>query len=282
MAADLSPLTSDQGTVRSADGTALHWQAWVPAGAGLTLAVIHGLGDHGSRYARLAAAMAEHGIATYAVDLRGHGQSEGRRGHVERWDRWVEDAAALIDLAGSQGPGEVVPLGHSFGGAVLLSAVTGGAVKPTRFALSSPALRLKLTAPAWKVAAGRLLSNLVPTLAMGNEVDPAAISREPEVVAAYRADPLVHDRITTRTYTEWLSAVERIFAAAGQVTAPFFAAHGLGDKVIDPQGTADLCRLAAGAHPVLKLYPDRYHEPFNDAGSSEVFADLATWLRAPS
>ena len=192
MVADLEQTTQP---LTSSDGVQLHWRAWRVPSARLAVAVAHGLGDHSGRYERLAVALGRSGIACYAVDLRGHGESPGRRGHVAGWQQWVDDFAALYELAGEEEQ-EVVPLGHSFGGVVVASAVVRGAIAPRRFVLSNPAFRLAMQAPGWMLRAGRVASSVLPVTSFSNQIDPALISRDASQVAAYRHDPLVHDRIT--------------------------------------------------------------------------------------
>jgi len=100
--------------VASADGTKIAYRAWPKPDAEITFAVVHGLGEHAGRYAGFAAGMAKHGIGTYAMDLRGHGKSEGQRGHVDSWSQWTDDVAAFVRHVEAVAGGEVVPLGHSF------------------------------------------------------------------------------------------------------------------------------------------------------------------------
>ena len=126
MAADRA--TAGSGFLASADGTRLAYQSWPIEGAQLTFAVVHGLGEHSGRYERFARGMARFQMGTYALDLRGHGRSEGQRGHVDSWSQWVDDTAAFVRHVQELVPGEVVPLGHSFGGAILLSTVLAGKV----------------------------------------------------------------------------------------------------------------------------------------------------------
>jgi alpha-beta hydrolase superfamily lysophospholipase len=263
----------------SADGTRLAYRGWPVPGAAITFAVMHGLGEHSGRYERFARGMAKFQMGTYAVDLRGHGQSQGQRGHVESWSQWVDDAAAFVRHVQELVPGEVVPLGHSFGGAILLSTVLAGKVPHSaRFVLSSPALRLKVAVPAWKMSLGRVASRLTPRLSMSNEVDPGTVSRIPEVVEAYRTDPLVHSKISSRTYTELLRAQQEIFARAGEIKIPFLILAGTDDKLIDPQGSVALHDKAPHMSE-LRLLEGRYHEPFNDRDNQEVFLMIAEWLR---
>lgn len=266
------------GSIKSADGTKLAYRAWPKAGADITFAVVHGLGEHSGRYARFAEGMAKHGMSTFALDLRGHGESEGQRGHVDSWSQWIDDVSAFVSHVEHLVRAEVVPLGHSFGGAALLSTVLAGKA-PTikRFAVSSPALKLRLQAPAWKTAVAPFASKIVPRLAMDNEVDPGTVSRIPEVVAAYRDDPLVHSRITSRMYTEWQKATEDILGRAGQIKIPFLILAGTADPLIDPEGSRRLHELVPSLSE-LHLLEGRYHEPFNDLGSDEVFQVVADWV----
>ncbi|MHB8612177.1 MAG: alpha/beta hydrolase [Candidatus Dormibacteraceae bacterium] len=267
------------GSLRSADGTKLAYRTWPRSDSDITFAVVHGLGEHAGRYARFAEGMARHGMSTWAVDLRGHGQSEGRRGHVDSWSQWTDDVAAFVAHVAATAAGEVIPLGHSFGGAALLSTVLAGKLlRGHRFVLSSPALKLRLQAPAWKVAVAPLASKLVPRLAMDNEVDPSSVSKIPEVVEAYRTDPLVHNRISSRMYTEWQNATADILARAAQIRIPFLILAGTADPLIDPQGSR-LLHEKAPAVSELHLLEGRYHEPFNDVGSDEVFQLVAEWAR---
>ena len=266
------------GSIKSADGTKLAYRAWPKAGANITFAVVHGLGEHAGRYARFAAAMANHGMSTFALDLRGHGESDGQRGHVDSWSQWTDDVSAFVKHVEGIAGTEVAPLGHSVGGAALLSTVLAGKLPNSkRFAVSSPALKLRLQAPAWKTALAPFASKIVPRLAMDNEVDPATVSRIPEVVAAYRNDPLVHSRISSRMYTEWQSATVDILGRADQIKIPFLILAGTADPLIDPDGSRRLHERAPSLSE-LHLLEGRYHELFNDLGSDEVFQLIADWV----
>ena len=269
-----------EGTIESADGTKLSYRAWPRSGAEVSFAVVHGLGDHARRYERFALGMARHGYATFAVDLRGHGKSAGRRGHVDRWSQWTDDAAAFVAHVESIAGGEVVPVGHSFGGAVMLSTVLDKKLtNARRFIVSSPALRLNAHVPGWKVALAKLSSMIVPKLTLDNEVDAKTLSRIPEVVDAYRTDPLVHNKISSRLYAEWVAACGRIFEHAAEIKIPFLILAGTDDRLIDPEGSRELHRLTPSVSR-LRLLEGRYHEPFNDLDNEEVFAVIADWLSA--
>ncbi len=276
---DLAAAT--EGRLSSPDGTCIAFRAWPqPKGAAITFAVVHGMGEHSGRYERFARGMAAFGMATYAVDLRGHGLSDGRRGHIDSWRQWIDDAATFIAHVESQTEAEVVPLGHSFGGCVMLSAVRAGRLpRAKRLVLSSPALRLKAQVPAWKSALGAVVDRVAPRLALDNEVDAGTVSRIPEVVADYRSDPLVHRKISGRLFAEWQRAAADNLAHADQISIPFLILAGTADRLIDVTGSEQL-HANAPRMSELRLLEGRYHEPFNDLDSDEVFAMIAEWVRS--
>ena len=266
------------GTVASRDGTRIAFRAWPQPGAKITFAVAHGLGEHAGRYKDFAAGMARRGKGTFAVDLRGHGQSQGQRGHVDAWSQWSDDIVAFVSEVERQVDGEVVPLGHSFGGAAMLSTFIAAKLpKSKRFIVSSPALKVKVVVPQWKVNLGQMASRVMPRLALSNEVDAGTLSRIPEVVDAYKADPLVHSKISSRLFTEWQRAAQDVLSHASEIKQPFLILAGTDDRLIDPAGSEDLHKRAPNTSE-LHLLTGRYHEPFNDVGSDEVFDIIDRWL----
>jgi alpha-beta hydrolase superfamily lysophospholipase len=267
------------GTVVSADGTKLAYRAWPKPGADFTFAVVHGFGEHSGRYERFATGMAAHGISTYAVDLRGHGNSPGQRGYVEAWSQWTDDASAFVQQIEAISGTEVVPLGHSFGGATVLSTVLEGKLTTSkRFIVSSPALKVKVAVPGWKIALGNAMSKVMPRFALDAPAHGSLLSRIPEVAEAYDDDPLVHGKMSSRLYTEWQQATTDILARAGKIKIPFLILAGSDDNLIDPAGSRAL-HAQAPSMSELRVFEGRLHEPFNDEGSEEVFQVIADWLR---
>lgn len=267
-----------KGSITSSDGTKLAFRAWPQDKARLTFAVVHGHGEHSGRYARFAQGMAAYQMATYAVDLRGHGESLGQRGHLHSWSQWVDDAVALVEHVEREVEGEVVPLGHSMGGVVMLSAMRAHRLpNARRFVVSSPALKVKVAVPAWKTSLAGVTSRILPRLSQGTGLDPKVVSRDQDVVDAYRGDPLVHSKMSSRLYAEWQRAASEDIDYASDITLPFLIIAGTADALIDPAGSEELHRRSASMS-TLTLFEGRFHEPFNDLGSGEVFATIAEWL----
>ena len=271
----------------AADGLLLTRQEWRPEGApAAVLAVVHGYGEHGGRYRGLAENMAARGYAVHVYDLRGHGRSGGRRGHLGRFTDYLDDTAAYLEAVREEQPGlPLFLLGHSLGGLIATAYVED---RPTDalagLILSSPFLRLGMPVSPLRLSAARLLSVVAPAMNVGNTIDPTALSHERDVVKAYDTDPLNHHVATARWAAEVLAAQGAALSAAGAIRLPFLLLYGDADAVADPEASRELFTGAGSADKTMHCYEGYYHEIFNEIGRETVFADLAAWLaaRAPA
>ena len=264
--------------VRSVDAgdVTLLYRVWEAASPRAHLRIVHGLGEHAGRYTRLAELLLARGISTYAADLRGHGVSGGRRGHVDRFAQYLSDFRHVREATPDDTPAFV--LGHSLGGLIALRLIQTDSATGLRGAiLSAPAVDLPEPQPWWREPATRVLSPLMPTISAPNGIDPADLSRDPVEVEAYRTDPLVHDRITIRLYREMRRAMQEARKQAAAVTVPLLLLTPGTDRVTDVGAARLLADQFAGPTEV-RDYPQAYHEPFHDPESARVMEDLAGWL----
>ena len=264
----------------AADGLRLTRQAWRPKeGTTAVLALVHGYGEHGGRYRELAVELAGHGLAVHVYDLRGHGLSGGRRGHITRFTDYLNDTAVYLDAVRSDDPGlPLFLLGHSMGGLIAAGFVEQ---RPAGFAglvLSAPFLRLALEVPPLRIHAARIISVVAPTFDIGNTLDAAGLSHDEAVVAAYRIDPLNHFKATARWASEVLAAQTAALAAAPDITLPLLVMYGSADSVADPAAVHELFAAASAADKTEHAYAAYYHEIFNETGREKPIADLLTWL----
>ncbi|MEK6425474.1 MAG: lysophospholipase [Burkholderia gladioli] len=275
--------------MRTADDVELAAWRW-PAGDAprATVALIHGLAEHARRYDALAARLNAAGIALVAVDLRGHGRSPGPRAWVERFDRYLDDADALVDFAthGARRDAPLFLMGHSMGGAIAaLYAIERANARDRRFAgliLSSPALAPGRDVPRWMLAASRFISRVWPRFP-ALKIDAALLSRDPAVVAANRADPLVHHgAVPARTGAEILAAMARIASGRAALTLPTLVFHGTADKLTEPEGSREFGAQAGPVDKTLTLYAGNYHETMNDLERERVIGALIDWIAARS
>ncbi len=238
--------------------------------------LIHGLAEHIGRYDHVVRALTESQWAVTAIELRGHGESEGKRGHVDRWEQYLDDvraAAATID-------GPVVLLGHSMGGLVALDVAIDGLPNGVQaIVLSDPNVAVAVEAPAVKVMGAKLLSRILPGLSLSNELDAAMICRHQPVVDRYLEDPLVYSTITPRWFTEMLKSQERVVAHATSYDTPLLMLLGEGDAICDWKASAALARNWGGEAKTI-TYPDLYHEIFNELEGEGVIKDMLAWMES--
>ncbi len=265
-----------------AAGIRLHYRCWDVAAPRAVIVVSHGLGEHSGRYEALAHDFARAGMSTYALDHRGHGRSDGRRGHVRRFVRYVHDLEKFRRrVVGAVGP--EVPLifvGHSLGGLILiryLQEYPGLATPGVVF--SAPYLGPAMKIPRWKEQVGRMLYYAVPALPMSTGLPPEHLSHDPLVVEAYKRDPLVHDKITPRTYGEIQREAQVAFRRADGLRFPIFILIPSEDKIARPDLMQHFA-AAVGHHDRVQAetYPGHYHEVFNETNRSSVVADVLGWI----
>jgi alpha-beta hydrolase superfamily lysophospholipase len=262
-------------------GLRLYRQSWLPGGPPRAVVVIaHGAGEHSGRYAHVARRLADDGYAVYALDLRGHGRSDGPRAVIDRIDNAVEDLDRLIVLAGSEQRGlPLFLLGHSVGATIAVRYAIAHQDRLTGLILSGPLAALEAASPITRLVA-RLLSALVPDLPLF-AVDPTLVSRDPDVVKAYETDPLVHHgRLPARTIAELTRAVDSFPQEVGAITVPTLIMYGSGDHLVPPAGSMMLNDRIGAADMTLNTYDGLYHEIFNEPEQDAVMDDMCSWLRA--
>lgn len=261
----------------SADGTQLRLGRWGTPGRNLLL--VHGLAEHIGRYVRVGQALAAAGWQVTAVELRGHGESEGRRGHVRAWMQYVEDVQAAAAVAGADLEPTVV-LAHSMGGLVVLDALREPIHPPLRaVALSNPLVRPAGEVPGWMQAFARVASRLLPTAAIPNGLSTKDLTRSADVVRAYEQDPLVYSHVTPRWFREMSKARERVQAHAPQYRIPLRMMVGTADRICDHTAALDLAGRWGGPS-TSAVYDGFYHELFNEPERDQVLAELIAWLDA--
>ena len=276
-----------QGRVRTSDALDLVWQSWKPPTPGGVIVIVHGLAEHGGRYRETAEFLADNGWAVYACDLRAHGLSpnppKAGRVHVDRFTDYFRDVEAMTGLARGEYPElPLFILGHSMGGLISIRYVLERPEGLAGAIISSPALG---THPAFKPPAFlrilvRVLSFLAPRVRVDSELDTDAISRDPDVVKAYREDPLISEKISARWYSEILRSMKKAHQAAGSLRVPMLLMQSGEDRLVDPAAPG---RWAEAAPPALVervTWDGLYHEMLNEPEKDRVRARILEWLDA--
>jgi acylglycerol lipase len=268
-----------EGRREIAPGRSAYWQAWLPQDPPrASVIIVHGLHEHSARYAHVGTRLAAAGFAAYAADHRGHGRSDGRRANIERMTLIVEDLSAFVHFALERHPGlPVFMVGHSLGGLIALSYATEARGVLDGLVVSGPAVQAMAGSALQRRLAGPL-SALVPNLGVV-VVDAEKISRDPEVVQAYRADPLVyHGKVKARTGAEMLATMQSLPSRLPKLSLPLLLLHGTEDQICALAGSVMVHDAVSSPDKTLHRYQGLYHEVFNEPEREAILTDLVSWL----
>lgn len=263
-------------------GVRIVYDVWMPDTAPRGVLVLaHGLGEYARRYDHVARRFGEAGLATYALDHRGHGRSGGKRVLVRDIHEYTSDFDTLVGIATREHPGlKCVVLGHSMGGGIVFAY---GVERPDNYdlmVLSGPAVAAQDQVSPLLALAARVLGAVVPGLP-AQELDVDAVSRDPAVVAAYKDDPLVyHGKVPAGIGRALLQVGETMPQRAPALTAPLLVVHGSQDRLIPVAGSHRLVECVGSTDVELKVYPGLYHEVFNEPEREQVLDDVVSWITA--
>jgi len=272
-------------TERSFDGfggVRIVYDVWTPEVAPRAVLVLsHGLGEYARRYDHVAQCFGEAGLVTYALDHRGHGRSGGKRVLVRDIREYTADFDTLVGIATREHHGlKCIVLGHSMGGGIVFAY---GVERPDNYdlmVLSGPAVAAQDQVSPLLALTAKVLGAVVPGLP-AQELDVDAISRDPAVVAAYKDDPLVyHGKVPAGIGRALLQVGETMPRRAPALTAPLLVVHGSEDRLIPVAGSQRLVECVGSTDVELKVYPDLYHEVFNEPEREQVLGDVVSWISA--
>ena len=274
-----------EDTFEGDGGRQIYWQAWLPdddAKVKAKLVVLHGGGEHGGRYRRLAERLVPGGWAVYAMDHQGHGRSEGKRGWLVSLKSTLADIDAFVDIVTAEEPaGKPLMFGHSVGGCLGTAYAMEKQEKVEVLALSQP-----LASRAAASLSTRIFGPIVARVAPGLKVlgvDSSGISRDPTEVEVYDSDPLnYHDKFPARTLTELAKAIDSFADGSRRLTLPLLVMLGTADRIAPNAGGHLIYEGASSTDKTLKVYEGFFHELVNEpeADRNRVSDDLLEWLNA--
>lgn len=270
-----------QAFIAANDGLRLYWQAWEPDNpARSVVCLLHGIGEHAGRYAHIADALVTANIALHAIDLRGHGQSEGPRGHTPSLEQWLDDADHLLERAGVDKPRFLY--GHSLGGSLAIIHALHRLPTLSGVIASGPAFKRGFEVPTIKIFLGKLMANLWPTFSQHSGLYPNDISRDPAVVKAYKEDPLVHDWASARLFIVATTLGEDALARAADFKTPLLLLQAQADHLVDANASEQFYANAGSTDKTLRLYDGFYHEVHNEPQKDMVIEEIVQWVSARS
>jgi acylglycerol lipase len=271
----------NQGSFEGVGGLKIFTRSWHPTGEQprAVVVIVHGFNSHSGHYLWVGEQLAANGLAAHALDLRGRGESEGDRYHVDKIEDYIADVDTLLEMAKAEHPGlPVFLLGHSAGG--VISCVYTLEHQAKLAGLICESFAHQLPAPGIALTVLKGLSHIVPN-AHVLKLDNNGFSRDPKVVEALNNDPFVADEVQpTETIAAMLRGDERLKREFSRITLPVLILHGTQDKVTLPSGSQEFYDLAGSTDKTLKLYEDHYHDLLNDIDKEIVMADIQQWIDA--
>lgn len=262
------------------DGLKLYAKEWKPeSDAKAVVVLVHGIGEHIGRYEHVAQRYVDANYIFRGFDLRGHGKSDGPRGHALSYDQLVNDIDQFIQMAHTAYPDLPVFLyGHSLGGALVLYFAETCQSNLKGIIATSPGLAPTEPMPAITVAAGKLLTRIAPAFKIQNGLDLSGLARDPEVAEMYRKDPLVHPFISASLGTALLNNGQYIVDHAPSFDLPLLLLQGSADRLVNVPKTAEFASNVPQNLLTYKVFPGFYHELHNEPQKDQVFEEMFKWL----
>ena len=258
----------------------LHLQKWLPdEQPKAIILLVHGYAEHAGRYHYFAGHCVAKGYAVFAIDHWGHGQSDGTPGYVPDFSVFHDGVDQLLVCAKEEFPNlPVMLVGHSMGGLISATYLLSNQSKFLACVLSGPAIKAAEEPSAFLKAVSGFLSRFFPKAGV-LELDPNGVSRDPQVVADYLADPLVYNgKMGARLAAEMLNNMTDIQQNAGKISLPILLLHGQKDSLADAEGSKYLDAHISSPDKTLIIYPELFHEIFNEPEKDAVLTDMTDWL----
>ena len=255
---------TDDGIIRG-----YHWPLENPI---RVVCIVHGIGEYGGRYDRVAESFRKKGIASISMDLRGHGESRNPKGHCAPRAEVLDDISELLLYAGKHYPGkDIVLYGHSMGGNLVLDYRSRGAYNsmPAKYLITAPWVRLAkpITGPLYAIA--KLMCKVAPSAGISSNVDEDLLGN-PASVKPYHDNPMVHNRISFQCAIDGFETGKALEAgtledngAAAQI--PTMLMHGTDDGICSIEGTRKVCNnlKRKGNRVQMIEWPGFLHEIHN-------------------
>jgi len=241
--------------------------------------IVHGLGEHSSRYQHLAHYFNTQQYSVYSFDQRGHGKSSGPRGDIPSYNIACNDVDSIIKSVREDYP--LIPIflyGHSLGGAIVLYYGLTRSSPINGIICTSPGLASGVPLPPLKMGLAKVLASIAPKTAINNGLDVENLSHDHKVIDDYKNDPLVHPMISARLGMELISKGPWMIENANQFKYPLLLLQGEMDHLVDPKMTLKFAKALGSAKVQFREFPGLFHEMHNELNNSEFLSTIIEWL----
>jgi alpha-beta hydrolase superfamily lysophospholipase len=268
------------GFFSNQENQSIYYQTWLPdESARAVLLIAHGLNEHCGRYQHLAEYFVKEGYAIFGFDYPGHGKSEGTRSYVKDFSEFTETLLIYIEKIKEWQPNlPIFIVGHSMGGLVGAHLLIDHPDQVAGAILSGSLILVPDNISPLTITIGKIISTILPKLGLA-AIDSSGLSRDPNIVQAYIADPLVFTgKVTTNLSIKMNQAMDRVVTDGGKINLPLLLLHGKADYIVDPVSTQFLYDLVSSENKKIIYYEGFYHEIYNEPEHEQVFEDVSSWL----
>jgi alpha-beta hydrolase superfamily lysophospholipase len=266
----------------SFDGMKLSGYLWEPKEKPKAIInLVHGFGEYSERYDHWANRFTEKGFIVHAIDNRGHGKSDGKRGHIREFNDFLNDVDVLIKESKKIDPD--LPqfiYGHSMGANIVTNYILKRENNFKGAVLSSPWYKLTFNPSALMLFFARIMNKVYPKFTQNSNLDVKGISHDPAVVDAYIKDPLIHGKISARMFYEIVIAGRKVIENTDKLNLPVLIQHGTGDNITSYKASKEFYEKAKeqGKDIIYKEWDGLYHELHNELEKDEIFNFVNSWL----
>ncbi|MFB9179527.1 alpha/beta hydrolase [Dactylosporangium sucinum] len=272
----------EESSLTGGGGVRIVYDVWTPGGDVSGAVVLsHGMGEHARRYDHVIARLGELGLVVYAPDHRGHGRSGGKRLLARRIGEFTADLDLLVAEVAGRHPGQAPFLiGHSMGAMIALAYALDHQSSLRGLVLSGTPVLPGNGIPKPAMAVAKILGRIAPGAPV-QSLPSAYISKDPEVVARYDADPLVHHgKIPAGLGGAMLTQMAVFQQRLPSLTLPVLVLHGAEDRLVDQESSRLIAARAGSTDLTLHVYEGLHHEVYNEPEQERVLDDLVGWLKA--
>ncbi len=265
---------------RTTDGLKIYATIWKPEQEVTgVICLVHGMGEHCSRYKHVAEFFTSKGYAIIANDHRGHGRSEGKRGHTPSFDRLLNEVGRLIEEADIRFPDQpIFVYGHSMGGNLVLNHLFRKKPNVKGVIVSGPWIRLAFEPNKVLIMLGKLSRKLAPSFSQSSNLNASHISRDAKEVEKYKNDPLNHDKISSEMGMCLLDSGEWLLRENKSTSTPLLVMHGSADQITSHDASKEFCKNLSG-DVSFKSWEGFYHEIHNEEEKLDVFNYTLDWMK---
>lgn len=269
----------ETGNFSARDGLRLFWRAYPAQEGKIPVVVIHGFAEHSGRYNEILQELHQNGFGALAFDLRGHGNSDGKRGFIDSFNDYVDDLNAAIEFSLQRfKTDKVIVLAHSMGALVATQLAHRKPEKILGMVLSSPLFGIKIEVPRWKKKLSELMSKYWPSCSLPNQIDSNLLTHDKVKAEAYSSDPLIFHHVCARWFEEIGSVTSESDGKADQLSMPFLMQLSEQDHIVSYAKSCEWFENTSNVDKKLIVYKGFFHEIYNERERQKPIGDFLAWM----